>query len=174
MLVNNYTLEILNNECMPSAMTVQCFAHLDQDISLALPYLNASLGGFEYIKNPPSVTFRAQGKLISVYSRKIAVNTLKDKHEATKIVEWMIREVNDAWENRDGIEPCYEGLPRPNLIEILKLLPKTNCKECGAPTCMVFATQIAEGAKKASDCTQLKDDEKKKLDSYMQCFKLDI
>ncbi|MBW2711975.1 MAG: Fe-S cluster protein, partial [Deltaproteobacteria bacterium] len=28
-----------------------------------------------------------------------------------------------------------------------KLLPKTNCKECGQSTCMVFATQIAEGAK---------------------------
>jgi len=32
MLVNEYRLEILNNECMPSAMSLKCFAHLDQDV----------------------------------------------------------------------------------------------------------------------------------------------
>jgi hypothetical protein len=45
MFVNEYRLEMFNNECMPGAMSVQCFAHLDEDIGEALPYLNASLGG---------------------------------------------------------------------------------------------------------------------------------
>ena len=174
MLLNTYRLEIFNNECMPGAVSVQCFAHLDQDVSLALPYLNAVLGGFEYIKEPPSVTFRVQGKLITVYGRKIAVNTLKDKNEAQKIVEWIIREINDAWEKRDEIEPCYEGMPKPKVIEILKLLPKTNCKECGSPTCMVFATLVAEGAKDASDCPQLGMENKSSLSAYMKSFQLDI
>ena len=52
---------------------------LDQDISPALPYLNAVLGGFEYIKDPPSVTFRIQGKLLTVHGDKIAVNALQDE-----------------------------------------------------------------------------------------------
>jgi len=38
MLLESYRLEIFNNECMPGAMTVQCFAHLDQDVSAALPF----------------------------------------------------------------------------------------------------------------------------------------
>jgi ArsR family metal-binding transcriptional regulator len=174
MLVNKYLLEIFNNECMPSAMSVQCFAHLDQDVSLALPHLNAVLGGFEYIKEPPSVTFRAQGKLITVHAQKIAVNALKDENEARKIVEWIIREINDAWEKRDEIEPCYEGMPKPKVIEILKLLPKTNCKECGSPTCMVFSTLVAEGAKDSSNCPQLGQRNKNRLSSYMKPFQLDI
>ena len=53
MMVNNYRLEIFNNACMPGAMSVQCHAHLDQDVGPALPYLNAALGGFEYVKAPP-------------------------------------------------------------------------------------------------------------------------
>jgi ArsR family metal-binding transcriptional regulator len=69
---------------MPGAINVNCFAHLDQDVSPTLPYLNTSLYGFEYIKEPPSVTFRAQGKLITVHSHKIEVNTLKDENEAKK------------------------------------------------------------------------------------------
>nr|MDA8403238.1 Fe-S cluster protein [Desulfobacteraceae bacterium] len=72
MLLETYTLEIFNSKCQPGAMGVHCFAHLDQDVSYALPYLNAVLGGFEYLKDPPSVTFKAQGKLITVHGNKIA------------------------------------------------------------------------------------------------------
>lgn len=174
MLLKSYRMELFNNECMPSAMTIQCFAHLDQDVSAALPYLNAVLVGFEYIKEPPSVTFREQGKLITVYGRKIAINAIKDENEALKIVEWIKREINDAWGKRDEVEPSYEGVPRPKLIEILKLLPKTNCKECGFPTCMVFATLVVEGGKDASDCPALSDENREKLNSYIEPFQLYI
>jgi len=170
MLLESYTLEIFNPECRPGAMSVHCFAHLDQDVGEVIPYLNAVLGGSIYIKDPPSVTFKVQGKLITVHPQKIAVNALKDKEEATKIIEWLKREINAAWEKRDEIEPSYESLPAPKIIEILKLLPKTNCKECGEPTCMVFATRVAEGAKGAEDCPPLSEDRKKKLHDYMARF----
>jgi ArsR family metal-binding transcriptional regulator len=170
MLLESYTLEIFNSRCNPGAMAVHCFAHLDQDVSEALPYLNAVLGGFEYLKAPPSVTFKAHGKLITVHDRKIAVNALKDEEAAKKIVEWLKREINDAWEKRSEIAPCYEGMPRPQIIEILKLLPKTNCRQCGEPTCMVFAARVAEGAKGAEDCSPLDEDRRKKLRDYMARF----
>jgi len=174
MLLESYTKEIFNNECMPSAMSVQCFAHLDEDISEALPYLNAVLGGFTYTKDPPSVTFKSQGKLITVHAKKIAINALKDEDEATKIIEWLKREINSAWEKREKIEPLYEAAPQPRVIEILKLLPKTNCKECGQPTCMVFAAQVAEGAKGPEDCPPLNDDGRNKLAEYLGQFRFDF
>ena len=31
----------------------------------------------------------------------------------------------------------------PTAIEFFKLLPKTNCKDCGQPTCLAFAMQLA-------------------------------
>ena len=82
MLLRSYTAEIFRPECNPSFQSLHCIAHLDQDISEALPYLNAVLGGFEYLKDPPAVTFKTQGKLITVHPCKIAVNALKDKEEA--------------------------------------------------------------------------------------------
>ena len=30
-------------------------------------------------------------------------------------------------------------------LEIFKKLPKTNCKDCGFPTCLAFAMQLAAG-----------------------------
>ena len=62
MLLESYQLEIVNSICMPGAMGVHCFAHLDQDVAEAIPYVNAVLGGSTFIKDPPSVTFKSQGK----------------------------------------------------------------------------------------------------------------
>lgn len=174
MLLESYTLEIFNSKCNPGAMAVHCFAHLDQDVSEAIPYLNAVLGGFSFTKDPPSVTFRSQGKLITVHGDKIAVNALKDEGEARKIVEWLKREINEAWEKKDEIEPSYESLPRPQVMQILRLLPKTNCRECGEPTCMVFAVSVTEGIKGAEDCPPLSQENKDKLEIYLSPFKLDL
>lgn len=174
MLLESYAKEIFRAECNPGFEALHCFAHLDQDVSEAIPYLNAVLGGFTYTKEPPSVTFKAQGKLITVHAKKIAVNALKDEEEAVKIIEWLKREINSAWENRDKIEPLFEAAAQPKVIEILKLLPKTNCKECGQPTCMVFATQVAEGAKGPEDCPSLSGDKKTELSAYLGQFHFDV
>jgi ArsR family metal-binding transcriptional regulator len=173
MLLESYKKEIFRPECNPSFQSLHCIAHLDQDIAEALPYLNATLGGFEYLKDPPAVTFRIQGKILTVHPREIAVNALRDEEEADKILEWMKREINDAWENRDKITPSYAGVPKPKILEILKLLPKTNCRECGQPTCMVFATLAAQGVKDAEDCPAVTEDKKRLLQTYLAHFGFD-
>ena len=48
-------------------------------------------------------------------------------------------------------------------MQIYKSLPKTNCKECGFPTCMAFAMQVAAKQKALTDCPQLSDDAKARL-----------
>jgi len=173
MLLQSYTKEIFRPECNPSFQSLHCIAHLDQDVSEALPYLNSMLGGFDYFKEPPAVTFRIQGKIITVHPREIAVNALKDEEEADKILQWLQREINDAWEKRDQIEPRFEGSPKPKILEILKLLPKTNCRECGEATCMVFAARVAEGAKGPEQCPPLKEENRIKLEQYMSQFQFD-
>ncbi len=164
---------MFNSKCQPGAMGVHCFAHLEQNVSDVLPYLNSVLGGFEYLKDPPAVVFKAQGKLITVHGDKIAVNALKDEDEGRKIVEWLKNEINSAWEKRDEIEPCYTGMPKPGIMDIFKLLPRTNCKKCNEPTCLVFATKVAEGGKGAENCPELGDSQRKQLIEYMEQFNLE-
>ncbi len=174
MLLKSYTKEIFRPECNPGFQSVHCIAHLDQDVGEALPYLNAELGGFEYFNDPPAVTFRVQGKIITVHARKIAVNALKDAEEAEKILQWLKREINEVWERREEIKPSYEGAPKPKVIEILKLLPRrTGCRECGQPTCMVFATLVAQGAKGPEDCPELTSEKAHELERYMSGYSLD-
>jgi acetyl-CoA decarbonylase/synthase complex subunit gamma len=37
-------------------------------------------------------------------------------------------------------------------LDIFKLTPKTNCKECGNPTCMAFAMKVAAGSQALTEC----------------------
>ena len=170
MLLSGYTLEIFRSKCNAGAQTLHCFAHLHDDVGAALPYLNTVLGGFSYVKDPPALTLKSSGKLITIHPRKIAVNALQDEEQAEKIVAWLQREINSAWENRTNIEPSMEGAKQPALMEVLKLLPKTNCRECGEPTCMVFAVRVIEGAKDHTNCPVLAGDKKEALATYLSQF----
>jgi acetyl-CoA decarbonylase/synthase complex subunit gamma len=48
-------------------------------------------------------------------------------------------------------------------IEIFKLLPKTNCKDCGEPTCLAFAMKLAAGKAELSLCPHVSEESKAKL-----------
>jgi acetyl-CoA decarbonylase/synthase complex subunit gamma len=50
-------------------------------------------------------------------------------------------------------------------IEIFKLLPKTNCGDCGVPTCLAFAMKLAAGQAELSACPHVSEESKAKLDS---------
>jgi acetyl-CoA decarbonylase/synthase complex subunit gamma len=48
-------------------------------------------------------------------------------------------------------------------IEIFKLLPKTNCGQCGVPTCLAFAMSLAAGKAELSKCPSVSEEAKSKL-----------
>ena len=48
-------------------------------------------------------------------------------------------------------------------IQIFKLLPKTNCGECGVPTCLAFAMNLASGKAELDACPYVSDEAKEQL-----------
>ncbi len=48
-------------------------------------------------------------------------------------------------------------------IQIFKLLPKTNCKECGVPTCLAFAMNLASGKAELDSCPYVSDEAREQL-----------
>ena len=61
--------------------------------------------------------------------------------------------INGTWARRAEITPNRQGIaPRPKALEILKLLPRTNCKKCGFPTCMAYAVAVREDRSKITAC----------------------
>ncbi|MDR2398143.1 MAG: acetyl-CoA synthase subunit gamma, partial [Spirochaetaceae bacterium] len=48
-------------------------------------------------------------------------------------------------------------------LDIFKLTPKTNCKECGCPTCMAFSMKVAQGSIGLDKCTHMSAESLAKL-----------
>jgi acetyl-CoA decarbonylase/synthase complex subunit gamma len=48
-------------------------------------------------------------------------------------------------------------------IQIFKLLPGTNCKKCGSPTCLAFAMNLASGKAELDSCPDVKPESREKL-----------
>ena len=53
-------------------------------------------------------------------------------------------------------------------IQIYQLLPQTNCKECGFPTCMAFAMKLAAKQAELAACPYVSDEAKEKLSAAAQ------
>ena len=174
MLLTGYRKEIFRPECNPQFQSLHCIAYLNEDIAAVLPYLNAVLGGHQYLKEPPSLTLKVHGKLITLHPREIAVNALKDEGEVDKILQWLKEEINETWQKRSGIVPSFETPAQPRIFDILKLLPKTNCRKCNQPTCTVFASLVAQGVKGPEDCPPLAGEDKETLHKYLEQFSFDI
>ena len=48
-------------------------------------------------------------------------------------------------------------------LDIFKMSPKKNCKECGSPTCMAFCMKVAQGAVEIDKCPYFSEEAKASL-----------
>ena len=60
------------------------------------------------------------------------------------------------------------GLKELSPIDVYKLLPKTNCKECGQDNCMAFATKIVNREVNIDQCPPLLKKENEKAYSQLK------
>ena len=67
--------------------------------------------------------------------------------------------MNETYANKDRIKPAYLSQPVPRPLDIFKLLPGKNCKECGEPTCMAFAVKLVGQEIAIGKCVPLFSDE---------------
>ncbi|MGB9640160.1 MAG: (Fe-S)-binding protein [Anaerolineales bacterium] len=155
MLIEKYDLEVFTPPCEPGAERFSAVARLTVDISEALPYLNAVLRGAVYLPEANALTWKKGGHNIAFHAYQVATSNVEDREGAEKELKGLIDLINRTWERRAEITPDYHTRQRPTPMAIYKLLPNTNCKQCGEPTCFSFALKLAASQRKLSDCPVL-------------------
>jgi ArsR family metal-binding transcriptional regulator len=159
MLLKSYTLKIEFPPCDFSAQTVNAIAELSDDISEVLPYLNTIIKGCTYFPGAGILRFNKESKVINLYPNRIAVAKLKDKREAEQVIESLKKLINDTYSRRSEIKPSYEGASELKVRDIYNLLPGTNCKQCGLPTCFAFAAKLIKRQVDITKCTPIYADQ---------------
>jgi ArsR family metal-binding transcriptional regulator len=78
---------------------------------------------------------------------------------AQAVARGLVGLVNRTWERRAKIEPDYERHHHAGPMVIYDLLPRTNCRACGQPTCFTFALRLVAGQARLKDCPPLQEPE---------------
>jgi ArsR family metal-binding transcriptional regulator len=140
---------------------IVAYAELSNDIREALPYLNAVIEQAVYNPALPSLTFHRSGKYIIIAPTEIKITQTTTKEEAQASLDELTGYINEVWAKREAIVPVYERreLNEVKARDILKFLPRTNCRECGLPTCFAFAMALINRQKKLRDCPPLSSPE---------------
>ena len=154
-LITDYKLELFSPPCVPGAPIWSARASLDGDIEALLPYLNGQLEGAEYEPGAKVLIWKDQGHKYAFRSREIKAGPAQDREEAQRLVDRAVALANKIWSERERCEPRYEKRSAPNLMQIYRLLPRTNCGECGCGTCMAFAAGLREGDAQPASCPVL-------------------
>jgi ArsR family metal-binding transcriptional regulator len=169
MLLQTYHLKVVAPPCEPGAEKWTAFAQLDNDIGEVLPYLNATLKRAIYHHAAQALTWRMGGHSIAIRPREIAISNLPEQTSAAVEMKRMVDLVNRIWERRAELTPSLEMRQRLKPMEVYRLLPATNCKECGQPTCFTFALKVTAGEFEPEQCPPLfTDTYREELEKLLQ------
>jgi len=135
------------------ALTPNTIANLSDDIAGVLSSLAPMITLCRYDDGTNTVTFKLKAKGIAMYPSQIAVSKLSERDEAIHVPEELKDLTNITYEDRGNIQPCHRKGGKLKYLDVFKLLLRTNCKECGQPTCPAFATRLAQKEVSISRCS---------------------
>ena len=144
-LITDYHFELIEDHHHPGSGRYGVRITLPADISAAFPYLNNQLDDTVYDHE--------NGILIGLYNRRryafrpheIQAGMVADPSEAPTVAGEAVGLVNRVWSEHEGINPSFKERKLPTIYDIYRLLPGTNCRECGYATCLACAADIRNG-----------------------------
>ena len=154
-LIEDYELELNAPECMPEVPVWSAHARIQNDVSEVMPFLNAVLDRALYDVDNHYIIWKEGGRRYALRPHELAVSSILDREQARDLVEKAVAAINRIWSKRSEITPDHSRRTPPKLLDIIRYLPRTNCRACGVASCMAFAAELIEGNKRLQDCPPL-------------------
>jgi ArsR family metal-binding transcriptional regulator len=145
MLIQSLVPEVVLPPCDHTRETVSVIGRFQDDISPVLPYLNATQPKAIYNRAANILRFRFERHQATLQPHEMALGGFEDGDQALEALFRLQGLINATWEQRDEITPSTVERKRLQALAVYRLLPGTNCRECGEPTCFVFAGKLAAG-----------------------------
>jgi len=90
-----------------------------------------------------------------LYPTTVSAAKINDVNDAHDVIAWLLKLINDCHNKRDTIKPTFDRRDRLQVIDIVRLLPGTNCKKCGQVTCLAFAALTASEKESVLKCREI-------------------
>jgi len=160
MLLNSYKITRIL-PCIADPEKIRVIAEVSDEIHEVFPYLNAIIKGCIFNHPALTLTIRNEEKLITLHAKHVSMTLIEDEKEAHEMLNWVKDLINQTFQNRDQIEPNYSSGDQLKPSDIQKLLPGTNCKECGFRSCLAFAFKLVDEKIEIVKCLPLFSDQYK-------------
>jgi ArsR family metal-binding transcriptional regulator len=154
-LIADYRFELVEDHHSAGSGRYGIRVLLPADISSCFPYLNAVLEDTVYDRENGILIGAKNRRRYAFRPHEIQAGMVTDSSEAPPVVQEVITLVNQVWEKRSQITPTTRERQLPTVFSVFQLLPKTNCKECGYPTCLACAADIRNGVISLEKCPLL-------------------
>jgi ArsR family metal-binding transcriptional regulator len=105
-----------------------------------------------------TLTLRRQPGFITFYRDQVIIAQVKDVAEGLELLSAVRDLINQCWERRASVKPATESRQAPRPLDVWALLPRTNCKRCGEPTCLTFAAGLLLHRRELDECPVLAHD----------------
>lgn len=128
------------------------YFRLDRDVSELFPYINAKIKDAKLFDAPRRIQFQLTEKQFTVYPTEVLAAPFKHRDEAHRYANHLIDFLNRLDFYKASMTPDYKRFQPVSVMDIFKLLPKTNCKKCGYLTCLAFAGALRTGETTPDQC----------------------
>jgi len=154
-LISRYEVKLVEPGCSPGSGRFGGLVSLPADISPVFPYLNAALNSTFYDHHNSILIIREAKQSYAFRPHEISIARAEDYASARQAAAEIIERVNKIWQERDSITPRLTEKKHVSVIDVFKLLPKTNCRRCGYLTCLAYAADLRQGKSRLDDCPPL-------------------
>jgi DNA-binding CsgD family transcriptional regulator/ArsR family metal-binding transcriptional regulator len=128
---------------------------LDTDVSRLFPYLNAILADAKFYDKPECVEFILDGFKCMLYPNEVIASPFTGEDQALNFAQRLIDFFNNLNVKKDSLKANYKKFKPVSVLDIYKILPQTNCQECGFATCLAFAAALSKGQTSPDQCPGL-------------------
>ena len=156
-LIADYQVEVVEAGCAPGSGHYGLRISISNDISPAFPYLNAVRDNTWYDPETPVLIWREAQQAYAFRRHDIRVARIEQPSGAAEVAREIVDRVNAVWGDRRNITPLFTMRKLPSVMDVFKLLPKTNCGRCGYTTCLAFAAAFRSGEVDLPRCPPLQD-----------------
>jgi len=113
------------------------------DLSPLFPYINAVADRSQLYEKPVYIKFVFEKRLCAFYAREGAFTPIGDMDQALEFLQKLFDFIEDISKRSWNIVPNHKKFKPSSALDIFRLLPGSNCRSCGYPTCMAFAAALS-------------------------------
>jgi ArsR family metal-binding transcriptional regulator len=158
-LISDYDIELVEDFHSAGSGLYHVHIKISTDISACFPYLNAVLEDTIYDHENHILIGASDKKRYALRPHEIHAGVTVDAAEAPTMAEAAVALVNRVWRERAQITPTTRERQLPTVFGIYQVLPRTNCRQCGLPTCLAFAGELRSGKVTLENCPLLVEPE---------------